>query len=192
MLSIAANYMADILYRKLNFPIKKKAVYVYGLELIGSTLASMISIILIALWMNRLLDAFIFLIVFVSFRVVCGGYHAKTYRRCFLSSIGTFLFSSGLSMVLSNSVAVLLLGVFCGAVIGLWAPIINSRHPLSYKARKRNRSLALLFFSISFCWVVYRAFREPISHSLCLLVASIVAVAALMIVAKIQERRKRT
>ena len=83
MLSIAANYMADILYRKLNFPIKKKAVYVYGLELIGSTLASMISIILIALWMNRLLDAFIFLIVFVSFRVVCGGYHAKTYVGAF-------------------------------------------------------------------------------------------------------------
>lgn len=168
-------------------------MYVYGLELIGSTLASMISIILIALWMNRLLDAFIFLIVFVSFRVVCGGYHAKTYRRCFLSSIGMFLFSSGLSMVLTNSVAVLLLGVFSGAVISLWAPITNSCHPLSHKARKRNRRLALMFFSISFCWMVYQSFsRDTISHSLCLLVASMAAVAALMIVAKIQGRRKRT
>jgi accessory gene regulator B len=192
MLSITANYIADILYQKLNFPIEKKAVYVYGLELIVSTLASMISIILIALWMDRLLDAFIFLTVFISFRVVCGGYHAKTYSRCFFSSIGTFLFSSGLSMVLANSAAVLLLGVFSGAVISLWAPISNSCHPLSYKARKRNRSLALLLFSISFCWIVYRVFRESISHSLCLLVASIVAVATLMIVAKIQERRKRT
>lgn len=142
MLSITANYIADILYQKLNFPIEKKAVYVYGLELIVSTLASMISIILIALWMDRLLDAFIFLTVFISFRVVCGGYHAKTYSRCFFSSIGTFLFSSGLSMVLANSAAVLLLGVFSGAVISLWAPISNSCHPLSYKARKRNRSLS--------------------------------------------------
>ena len=191
MLKRIASRLTDIICHHNHIPEERKPIYVYGLELLLSTSASVISILVISALFNRMIVGFVYLVTFLFFRMVCGGYHAKTYSRCFFSSIITYLLAMFFSTYLYNRLLMIIALIASCLVIVLWAPIPNSRHSLSERMKKRNRRLAIIAMLAVVVLAGSSLFvMRRLTDFVCIIVASMTAVAVLMIIEKMQERRK--
>lgn len=82
MLHVIASKLADLVCRKDPFSASsKRDVYVYGFELLISTLSSVCSVLVAALVLNRFFNGITFLLIYICFRMVCGGYHVRVDTR---------------------------------------------------------------------------------------------------------------
>ena len=141
MLQRCASQLVGFLYGKSELDQSKKAIYQYGTELTISTAAAVASILLLATLLGNLLWGVIFLVVFISFRLPGGGYHASTYRNCFILTNSVFLASFILSLILlstPNVIRNVLLLISCFA-IWMLAPIPNPHHPVSERTLRKNK-----------------------------------------------------
>lgn len=193
MLHRLASFCTGGLLRHGAVSAARRAVYVYGFELFFSSLSSACSIILLSLCFGRISDALLFLLLYVGLRLFCGGYHAETYARCFISTNLTFLCVLILakSVVYFNAVCgtPVLTALSCALIFWL-APIRNVRHPLSERTYQRNRTAARAL-SLLVCALFFIAFFLCAPES-CLSISSVsvAAVAVLMAIPKFTERRR--
>lgn len=86
VLNRISNELASVLLKKAKKTQYDREVYVYGLELIISTLAGMLSILAVSTMLSDITAGLVFLFSFVPLRLFTGGYHASTYGKCFLVS----------------------------------------------------------------------------------------------------------
>ncbi len=191
MLHAISTRFTESLYLHCNLDVSKKAVYVYGIELLLSTFSSVFSVLLLSLLFWEITDAILFLVIYISFRAFCGGYHAKTYTRCFVCTNLTFIAVNLFAHICRSTWFVSALFMLSALIVVTFAPIRSVRHSLSHKRLCLNRRLALVLlglFAIVF-WgsVLNRQFL--FWHYLS--VSSLTAVAVFMVVAKFQERRVR-
>ena len=96
-LHLTATKMAEYIMERANISKQRKAVFIYGCELTLSTIASVLSIIILSIFLNAIYSSFVFLLVFIGIRLFAGGYHAKTYSHCFLLTNFVYLLSFLLS-----------------------------------------------------------------------------------------------
>lgn len=187
MLQRYASQLVGFLYEKSELDQSKKAIYQYGTELTLSTAAAVASILLLATLLGNILWGVIFLVVFISFRLPGGGYHASTYRNCFILTNSVFLASFGMSLVLlytPNIIRNVLLLISC-FVIWMLAPIPNPHHPVSERTFRKNKIIvrgmvvvdSLLMFLGELLLSMYSMF--------CIFTASVAAVAAMMMLSKL-------
>lgn len=84
MLRKIADYSTQILIKQGMILEKDRNIYLYGFELFWSTSSCIISIIIAGCIMGYIQQAIIFIMCFFPIRIFAGGYHAKSYRNCFL------------------------------------------------------------------------------------------------------------
>lgn len=193
MLHTCAVGLTKVLYRHCHLPARYEAVYIYGTELLFSTALAAFSILLISFFAGRLFSGILFILIFVSLRIFVGGYHASTYRNCFLLTNGIFLAALAASTLLDRlepPIPTLSL-IPSLSIIWMLAPIRNPHHPLSKEAYEKNKSVGRVLVCIeSIISVVADFFIDQTGISILPIVsASIAAVAVMMIISKISERR---
>ena len=125
--------------------------YVYGVQLLLSTLINTSCIALISTVVGCPYAWIPFLVGFIPIRVTAGGYHAKTPLLCsvvFCSSycIGLLLIESAydtaqIMICIVNSIVAML-------VVYLISPIPASNKPLLSREKKKKRALSLCTTSI--------------------------------------------
>lgn len=193
MLRVCASCCADFLLHHAKIASVRRPVYIYGIELLLSTLTSALSIIFVSTLFNSVQDGFIFLTIYIGLRLFCGGYHAQTHIRCFISSNITFfvtwLFAKGLTYFYLKGIAMVLVVVSASVIFAL-APIRNKNHPLSDKAYKKNRKIAILLTVIFFIVYSYLNYVCYPFRIIAVFSSSISAVAVLMVIPKLLERRE--
>lgn len=193
MLHTCAVGFTKILYRHCRLPARCEAVYVYGAELLFSTALAAFSILLTSFLARRPFSGILFILIFVSLRIFVGGYHASTYRNCFLLTNGVFLTALAASILLDRlEVPILVLSLMTSvSIIWTLAPIRNPHHPLTKEAYEKNKSVGRVLVCIeSIISVVADFFINQTGVSILPIVsASIAAVAVMMIISKISERR---
>lgn len=158
-------------------------VYVYGLELILSTMAGILTILFSALFFSVFVESIIFLSVFMTLRIFTGGYHAETYRKCFVCTVGLFW----VSILIKNIIMISgrewpwlsLLFVSC-IYISLRAPVINKYQPLSDKKKIKNIKKSILVIWI-YLFIIGWMFEHDQSLAY-MMIVSIYDVGFLMIV----------
>ena len=187
MLQRCASQLVGFLYGKSELDQSKKAIYQYGTELTLSTAAAVASILLLAALLGNLLWGVIFLVVFISLRLPGGGYHASTYRNCFILTNSVFLASFGMSLVLlytPNIIRNVLLLISC-FVIWMLAPIPNPHHPVSDRTFRKNKIIVRGMAVIGSLLMFLGGLLFPVYSLLCIYTASVAAVAAMMILSKL-------
>ena len=192
MLSFCASYLADILLQKCSLDSSRKAVYVYGLELLISTLTSALSILIFSVLFSELRDGIILLLVFVGLRLFCGGYHAETYGRCFLSSNITFLAVLFFTIIIShtqNFAFIIVPTIFANFIILRFSPVHNPRHPLSNKAFQKNKRMGRLLLILIDLAVATGYFLDSSIWISSVISLSGTAVAVLILIPVLRERR---
>ena len=124
-------------------------IYVYGLEVLISTVISFLTVLLVGIILSAALDAVLFLSVLIIVRRFTGGYHSKTFIGCNLSCDMLFLTSWHLSRILTFKLSFVVLIHLSGIVIvSAFAPVENYNKPLSAKKRKTNKKRAIITCSI--------------------------------------------
>lgn len=186
MLQRCASQIVVFLYDRAELDQSKKAIYQYGTELTLSTSAAVLSILLLATILGNLLWGIIFLVIFISFRLPGGGYHASTYRNCFILTNSVFLASFVISLVLLHTPSFIrdvLLLASC-FVIWILAPIPNPHHPVSERTFRKNKYIVRGMVIGSLLFVLLGELLLSWHSLLCIYSASVVAVAAMMILSK--------
>ena len=124
-------------------------IYIYGFEILITSLLSTVLIIIAGLASGRISDTVIFLIVFIGLRSFTGGFHANTYRLCTFLTLSIY----GLVMLLSKYVIVpdtayrMLLPI--GIIILLMkAPVRNPNKNLTDKEAARHKIVSIVLFSV--------------------------------------------
>lgn len=127
--------------------IESKAIniYAYGLELLYSSLAGVVVLIIISVACGKPYLWIPYLLGFALLRLSGGGYHAKTHFRC------VFTFSLLYSLVLLiESVCAIPVKIYlvtCLAnmvIILLFSPVAPPNKPLKESQRKTNRRNSLM------------------------------------------------
>lgn len=196
MLNNCAVWLTKKLYDHCQLAENQRPVYIYGFELFLSTVSSMISILIISAIFFHIYSGCLFLAVFISLRLFSGGYHAETYGRCFILTNCVFLLSATSSCAILifvpagiSRIVCMALSIAAGIVIFFLSPVRNQNHPLSEATYKKNRLIACVFACILSCASIVSLIFGAGSYYSILFSITLAAVAVMMIIPKLNERR---
>lgn len=194
MLHTVASYLANLTICKSQQNTMKMPILIYGFEIILSQVFAGCAIIFIGLFTRKQIESVTFLVTFISLRLYCGGYHAETYKKCFLSSIALFILILVLCelTLLTNVFFVLWsIGELASGVILYKAPVININHPVSEERKKINRRKAvLILLSIDIVIILCIVF-EIVGNGVITATITKIMVAVLMQLGIWNERRRK-
>ncbi len=189
MISFLTNFIALFLYKNNIIDKEKIEVCQYGFEIIVSTIIGFLLVLTSGIILGEIAEAILFYCLFVGVRFFTGGYHANTHFKCKLTLLTCCLFVLISSKYLLTSIIlqVVLLIIYLITVF-LFSPIEHINAPLTAEEKARNRKMSIIMaitltiLSLS----GYKCFPKiAIVSSLTLFV-----IAILIIIPKIQERRK--
>lgn len=129
-------------------------IYEYGMQLVLSTIANVLLIMLISVIVRLPLVWLPFLIAFIPLRTTAGGYHARTHFFCILSFCTTFFIFIMLIKTFtffSTEIYLSICAVGSLALIFGMSPVQASNKPLTKDEAVRNRTKSLViatFFMI--------------------------------------------
>lgn len=91
MIEKAANLLASFFYEKKIYQLEDIPEYVYGFEVLLSTVVNLFFIICLSIVTNTESGAIMFCIAFIPLRMTAGGYHATHHWSCILTFLLTYL-----------------------------------------------------------------------------------------------------
>ncbi|NLY68086.1 MAG: accessory gene regulator B family protein [Tissierellia bacterium] len=125
--------------------IEERDIYIYGIELLISTLLTSISILILAFFIGELVSAVIFLLIHFLLKSYTGGYHANYYYQCYIYSILNFIIliiAKTRILLAYKPVVALALLVISIMIIFKYAPVTNKNNPKTEEEISRNKKIA--------------------------------------------------
>ena len=160
-------------------------IYIYGLEVLFSSMGTSIVLLTLSYYIDSLLFGILYLLCSIPLRMTVGGYHALTYRKCFFTSILTYVIVTYISKLSiscqTQTFVTMLFLLICDLYIFLKAPVQNNHHPISQRIYKRNRTLALFFLGLYNFIIIILLILNPANRYSNFLTYTIVSVAILII-----------
>ncbi len=192
MISFLCNRLADFLCAKDIITQDEKEIYIYGYEMIITTILGAVLVFGIALLTERIEEALCFFAVFVITRQFCGGYHSKTRVQCSIAFMLCYavvlLFNSVLETTYAWWMHLLFFIPYLAVILG-YAPIENENKPLTEMEivinRKRSIIVSVIWFSVS----TMLLFLQPILSSAIDLTLLVIAV--LMMIEIMQRKEEK-
>lgn len=124
-------------------------IYIYGFEVLLSSLFSTILIILIGVLIGEFAETVAFFIVFISLRSFTGGFHANTYLlcACVTTIVYAFVMLASTYVIINNSAFLVLLPVGVISII-IRAPIRNPYKALTEAEYMRHKITSVIIFIV--------------------------------------------
>lgn len=134
----------------------KADAYVYGYELLISSVVSVLLVILVSAVCGDVRYSLSFLIGFIPQRIYIGGYHATSHTRCYLAFTGLALICILLSKVIAANhlFRILTTAALMGIAI-FFSPIEATNKPLGKKKRLSYKMVASVLSSIDFLLAIF-------------------------------------
>ena len=152
MIHALSKRIAFLFFNNGEYPIE---VYVYGVELIISSLIGKIIVLTLGILLGRLVETLIFIILIKYIRRYSGGFHAKTYIVCNMVFIVSYLISLFISKCLSKEAyglnIMLMLSVLLVTILAMLilAPIENKNKPIPIEHRRILKLKAVIVVIIT-------------------------------------------
>lgn len=89
----------QLAFNKLINPNLKK-YYSYGIELILNDAIILVSIFTIAILFNKVVMSIAYILIYCPLRYYVGGYHCKSYKKCFCTTLSIYAFMLLLNIIL--------------------------------------------------------------------------------------------
>lgn len=192
MITTMSRKIADFLMREKTIEKEYLEVYVYGIELCLSSIISILILIFISVILNRVIEGFLFYIIFCVTRLFCGGYHAKSYAGCktvFMAALVVVLILNEMPKEIFSNLWLILWSYYALVVLG-FAPIENENKPLEETEKKKYK---IISFLLSFFWLALEGLLYVLhSKYLRIIPITLALIATLMLLEinkKILERR---
>ena len=138
------------------FPNCQRKKYIYGFELLLSSVIGIVVLMMISATEGLAFAWLPYLLGFVPVRITGGGYHAKTHFSCILSFSLVFLvFLLSSSFVDIQSITYILLSFLTLVITLAVAPVEAINKPLSKDKISRNRKRCLRYASYLVCFLLH-------------------------------------
>lgn len=147
----AAERLSSILVAKSYIKAEEHHIYSYCFEVIFSSIAFWGSMFLFALFTGTFLPTALYLISFLLFRHIAGGYHASTHLRCFMMSVVCYaIFFLAITFIPNHfyqNLSFLFIAVSYAAFLA-FAPLDHENNPFTpeQKLQLRRKLLILMLF----------------------------------------------
>jgi accessory gene regulator B len=118
----------------------------YGLELMMSSIAEILFVILLSAFLGNFVQTLIFFMGFIPLRIYAGGYHADTRLRCFLILLIIYAIFTVLLYLLPLEIYQYIVygaTVFTIIIVSAMAPLVHSRKNMNDEEIKTFRKIAL-------------------------------------------------
>lgn len=132
-------------------------VYVYGFELILSSIVNILILVAISIYLREPFAWLFFLIPFIPQRVTAGGYHASSHSKCIVVGAITFLVSLSLVGLIPNNLRSLfsiIVSLSNLVTVLLLSPVQSKNKPLTVSEVHKNRTLSIIISIIHVLCVV--------------------------------------
>ena len=163
----------------------------YGLDVFISSALEIASILIIATFIGNFFQAVLLFTAFIPLRIYAGGYHADTRVKCYLISVGVYvfltLFTSVISSKLYATVNIILILLAVVTVLTS-APIIHKNKTICEIERKYYRKLSISICLIESIIILILTVVLPQSHYIVSLAIGQAAVTVSMIAAIIKGK----
>lgn len=167
-------------------------VYQYGVEITISSILNIVLILLCGLITGDLMCSLVFLMCFIPIRSYCGGYHARTYFKCNLIFVITFLFVVLLyrffeNMIGYNIFVYLAVALIAFIPIVVFSPVKNANKKLTALMTKKSRCISIILCLLSTCLAMY-LIHCKINYGIVVIV-TVAAVSVMIMVEIFMQRR---
>ena len=148
MIKKLANSMASYYAYNQYIPMGEINSYVYGFEILLSTVINIALVLIIASFFHSLFESVYFMGTFILIRNAGGGYHAKSHIACILTFTTIFTVFCLMFNILSNYIPHMY-NIACSisSIIIIWyiAPVEAPNKPLSTSKRKRYKKISVMY-----------------------------------------------
>ncbi len=156
-MELIANILTKKYIEKNIIDEKLQNMYREGLMLIIADIINISIILLIGACIRKFTYSAIFLATFWTVRWFSGGYHAKTYGLCRITTVSSFLMAVLLCDILKGQMQYLsvLFIIITLITILFFSPIKHPNKELSPQVRRKSKKIALIIASLfSMCSVI--------------------------------------
>ncbi|NMA79860.1 MAG: accessory gene regulator B family protein [Clostridiales bacterium] len=126
----------------------------YGMEIVLLKVLFFLTILLIGVITNNVVNIFVFMLFYKPLRTYAGGYHAKTRIGCyFVSVLMLFLFLISVKLISMFDVlinAIYIVAIISGVTIWILAPVETSNKPLDATEKCRYRLISRIILLVEF------------------------------------------
>lgn len=145
--SIAEEISLKLVADKL-IPIDKMKYYTYGIELVLNNLLIFLSISVISFFVDKVFISLVYILTYCPIRNYVGGYHCKTYLKCYITSMSLYISMLIFDTYLTNNKLIVsfILLVITIPIILILTPVDYGNGPISNDERRiyRQKSAALI------------------------------------------------
>lgn len=145
--------ITELLYRDKIIEEDEIESCTYGLQITMANLVNFTIALSVGVLTKSLVEIALFYGIFVSLRFFCGGYHAKSYGRCFclfaITCLAYPIMLNGILTYVGNTFLLLIVAIFfLGICIWVMAPIEHTNRPFTTEERKLFRKRSIQLFLI--------------------------------------------
>lgn len=153
-MSFLSGRITDFLLSQKTIDKEMKQVYIYGIELLLSSILCVILVILSGIVIGCFWESLLFLMSFIFLRKYTGGLHCNSYFACTTTTVLTFLVSVVLSKVtcysLHSKYIYYCIAIFIALIILLLTPVSNPNKPILTEDRVKYKTIAMIIFCFHF------------------------------------------
>lgn len=141
-------------------------LYEYAIYIILSGLFHILTILVLGICFNMLIESLVFYGSFISIRKFAGGYHAKTPSRCYLFSVSVSvavlcLIKAVYAFYSSRFILLLLIvELACAVFIFFVSPLESENKPLNEKEEKLYRIVTRCVVAVLFVVSIFLFYFE--------------------------------
>lgn len=189
MLNIVARKITNHLLLKQVILKESFDIYVYGFEILLSSLFSVSVILVLGCLIGQFAQTLCFLLLFISLRSFTGGYHANTYLICAIVTFSVFLIVLSLSNLIVVSNLIYIFFAILGAVIiFMISPIENPNKKITKAQKNKFKIISVVLFVLFVSFGLYiKQFNVSLS---CVVFFTLLADIILLFIKNPKERRK--
>lgn len=164
-------------------------LYEYAIYIVLSAILHIVTIVIVGVCFNMLIESIVFYGSFISIRKFAGGYHAKMPSICyifsFLSSIIVLVFvhiiKTNIASVISSITYCTIFSMcICTAIIIFFSPLGNNNKPLNKKEVKVYKRISIInvtvLFFVSLLFIILRNIPIGVSISYGIVISAITLV----------------
>ena len=158
MLARVSKQMSSYFIKKGDITEEEREIYDYYFEIMLSTVLNALFLIVCGIVFNNFINTILFMIGFVIFRTVSGGFHASSHMRCFLTLASVFfvliIMLNFVSLRWINVLTIIFLLVST-LLIYFIAPVEHKNNPLDENTREKlKKSAQILSVLISLIIII--------------------------------------
>lgn len=144
LLENLAESITFFLIRNKTIDLDESEIYVYGFQVILSSLIVTVSLILIGILLDEMNLTLVFMSMFALLRSYSGGFHCNKFKNCLLTSTSLLIIELILNEIINYDLKV----AFClpillvaSIVIYIFSPVEDKNNPLSEVDKERYRKI---------------------------------------------------